>query len=220
MSEAQEAANDRSIAMEIARALGRRIVSGDLAPGEWLRQDHIATEFRASHVPVREAFRRLQAQQLVVIEPRRGVRVAALNPVDVIEVAEMRASLEALALRHAMARITERALAAIEAALNDAPHSPIGLAALEEGNRRFHAALVAPCEMSRLKAAIADLHQASARHLFATWRDLDWQARSDNEHRAILAAVKARQVAQACTLLSNHILDAGKALAAVWLRDG
>lgn len=211
----QAASNDRSIATEIARALTRRIVSGDLAPGEWLRQDHIAAEFRASHVPVREAFRRLQAQRLVVIEPRRGVRVASLDPVDVIEVAEMRASLEALALRHAMARITDRELAAIEMALTEASQPPNELAALEASNRRFHAALVAPCEMPRLRAAIDDLHQASARHLFAAWRDLDWQARSDNEHQAILAAVKARQIAHACTLLTHHILDAGKALAAV-----
>src|SRR5438270_404379 len=65
--------DDRSIATEIARDLGRRIVTGVIAPGEWLRQDHVAEEFRASHVPVREAFRRLEAQGLVQSEPRRGI---------------------------------------------------------------------------------------------------------------------------------------------------
>jgi DNA-binding GntR family transcriptional regulator len=220
MSDVQVAANDRSIATEIADVLAGRIICGELPPGTWLRQDHLAIEFGASHVPVREAFRRLHAQHLVIIEPRRGVRVAPLDPVAVIEVAEMRASLEALALRHAMARITEREIGLIEAALNDAPRSSDGLAALEQGNRRFHAALIAPCAMPRLKATIADLHQASARHLFAAWRDLDWQGRSDDEHHAVLAAVRARRVAQACKLLTRHILAAGKALAAVSLRDG
>ena len=69
--------------------------------------------------------------------------------------------------------------------------------------------------MPRLNAAIADLHRASARHLFATWQSLDWQPRSDDEHRAILVAIEAGQRERACDLLSAHVLEAGHALAAI-----
>ena len=62
-------------AAQIARALADRIISGTLEPGARLRQDHVAEEFGASHVPVREAFRLLEAQGLAKNEPRRGVRV-------------------------------------------------------------------------------------------------------------------------------------------------
>src|ERR1700722_16343209 len=124
MSEVQEAANERSIATEIARALARRIVSGDLAPGEWLRQDHVAAEFRASHVPVREAFRRLEARGLLVSEPRRGVKVAPIDPATVREVTQMRAALEVLALHHAAPKLTEADLAAALLALNEAEAGP------------------------------------------------------------------------------------------------
>src|SRR5438045_9743445 len=86
--------NDRSITGQIARALAHRIVTGVLAPGAPIRQDRVAEEFRASHVPVREAFRKLEAQGLVVSEPRRGVRVAPLNPAIVMEVTEVRAAPE------------------------------------------------------------------------------------------------------------------------------
>jgi len=72
--------NDRSITGQIARALAQRIVAGVLLPGAPIRQDRVAEEFRASHVPVREAFRKLEAQGLVVSEPRRGVRVAPIDP--------------------------------------------------------------------------------------------------------------------------------------------
>src|ERR1700744_409444 len=89
--------DDRSIAAQISRVLAARIVAGEIAPGLALRQDHIATEFRASHVPVREAFRRLEAQGLIVSEPRRGVRVAPLDAAIVLEVTKMRAALEELA---------------------------------------------------------------------------------------------------------------------------
>lgn len=68
-------AKDETIAARISRMLADRIIAGTMEAGAKLRQDHIVEEFGASHVPVREAFRRLEAQGLVVSEPRRGVRV-------------------------------------------------------------------------------------------------------------------------------------------------
>ena len=92
---------DDTIAVRISKVLADRIISGAIEPGARLRQDHIAEEFQTSHVPVREAFRRLEAQGLAVGEPRRGVRVASFDLGEVKEVAEMRAALEVLALRQA-----------------------------------------------------------------------------------------------------------------------
>ncbi len=198
----------------IARDLAARIVSGALAPGAPLRQDHIAIAFKASHVPVREAFRRLEAQGLAVATPRRGVRVAPLNPADVIEISEMRAALEALALRHALLKMDAADFAAARAALEQEANAGCDLTALEAANRRFHTALLAPCAMPRLLAAIAGLHAVAARHLFAAWRDLDWETRSAGEHRALLACVEEGDGEVAARLLSAHILDAGRALAA------
>jgi len=214
MATDQEATDDdRSLAGQIARTLAAQIVSGALRPGERLMQDQVAQTFRASHVPVREAFRRLDAQGLVVTEPRRGVRVARLDPADVIEVAEMRATLEALALRHAMPRLGPADIAQARSALESCA-GQADVTQWDVANRRFHEALVWPCGMPRLIAGIADLHRASARHLFATWQTLDWQPRSDAEHRAILAAAEAGQVDTGCALLARHVLEAGHALAA------
>jgi DNA-binding GntR family transcriptional regulator len=209
--------NDRSITAQIARALAHRIVTGVLAPGVPIRQDHLAEEFRASHVPVREAFRKLEAQGLVVGEPRRGVRVAPLNPASVIEVTEIRAALEVLALRHAFPKITEADLSAAGAAQSEGEVSS-DISVWEAANRRFHRALVVPCAMPRLMANIDDLHLVSARFLFATWQELEWQSRSDDEHRVILARVRARNVEGAATALENHILAAGRALCARLVR--
>jgi DNA-binding GntR family transcriptional regulator len=205
--------NDHSITGRIARALAHRIVTGVLAPDGPIRQDHVAEEFRASHVPVREAFRKLEAQGLVVSEPRRGVRVAPLNPASVMEVTEIRAALEVLALRHAVPNLTEADLSAAGAAQSDGEASA-DISVWEAANRRFHRALVAPCAMPRLMASIDDLHQVSARFLFATWQELEWQPRSDDEHRVILARSRARNVEGAAAALENHILAAGRALCA------
>lgn len=213
-----EPENDRSIAAEIARALAERIVSGVLAGGVPLRQEHVAAEFRASHVPVREAFRRLEAQGLVVSEPRRGVRVAPLDAATIREVTEMRAALETLALRHALPHIAMEDVAEAEAALRQARASA-DIAVWEATNRRFHRALTRPCRMPRLLAAIDDLHRASARFLFVTWKDLGWQPQSEAEHQGILDSVAQRNEAEAERLLGAHIRAAGHSLAAA-LDDG
>jgi DNA-binding GntR family transcriptional regulator len=59
----------------IAEVLRTRIIRGEIAGGAALRQDHVAQEFQSSHVPVREAFRQLEAG-IGAHLPRRGVRVS------------------------------------------------------------------------------------------------------------------------------------------------
>ena len=208
---AQVAGTDNSVAGRIATALSERIVSGALAPGARLMQDHIAEEFQASHVPVREAFRKLEAQGLIVSKPRCGVRVSELDPAVVLEVTEMRAALEALALRLALPNLTERDLDVAREALVEGEASD-QILIWEAANRRFHRALTAPCGMPRLMASIDDLHRSDARFLFATWKDLDWQPRSDSEHWAILDAMRIGDAETACRLLQDHVREAGQAL--------
>lgn len=204
---------DQSLAVRITRALADRITRGVLAPGERLRQDHVAAEFEASHVPVREAFRTLEAQGLVVNKPRCGVSVSLLDPRVVLEVTEMRATLESLALQHAMPVLSAADVDDARDALIEGEGSK-QIADWESANRRFHLAITAPCAMPRLMASIADLHRSDARFLFATWKELHWQPRSDTEHWAILNAIKHNDRGGARALLEAHIREAGKALVA------
>ncbi|MBP1870535.1 DNA-binding GntR family transcriptional regulator [Ensifer adhaerens] len=199
---------DDTIASRISRALAERIISGALTPGERLRQDHIAEEFGASHVPVREAFRLLEAQGLAVSEPRRGFRVAAFDLKEVREVAEMRAVLEVLALRHAIPHLTAAILERAEAATVAADTSR-DVRSWEAANRAFHRLLLTPCGMPRLLASIDDLHAASARFLFSAWRS-SWEARTDHDHRAILAALREGRGDEAAKILERHVGWIGK----------
>lgn len=202
---------DQSVAARIAQALTDQIISGELAPGSRLMQDHLAQEFAASHVPVREAFRKLEAQNLVVSKPRCGVRVSELDPAMVREITEMRAALEGLALHQALPHLGAADLEAAQQALTEGEASD-RIAEWEAANRRFHLAITAPCGMPRLMAAIHDLHRSDARFLFATWKQLNWQPRSDTEHWAILDAIKHGDGERARDLLEAHIREAGRAL--------
>jgi DNA-binding GntR family transcriptional regulator len=191
-------------AARIAEAIGERIISGAMQPDAPLRQDHVAREFNSSHVPVREAFRRLEAQHLVVSVPRRGVRVAPLDANSVREIAEMRAALEVVALRNAAPRLTPAHLAKIELALIEADKAET-LAEFEAANRAFHHTLVATCGMPRLLASLDGLQLANSRLVFSMARRAPWRPRSNQDHRLILAALRARNVDQACSLLARHI---------------
>lgn len=201
-------AKSEPIATRIARALAERIISGRIDAGERLRQDHIAEEFGASHVPVREAFRQLEAQGLVESEPRRGVRVTRLGPDEAQEIAEMRAVLEALALRHAAPHLTKAILDEAEEATKAGDRAP-DVETWERENRRFHRLILTPCGMPRLLRSIDELHIASARFLFRGWH-AEWESPTDRDHRAILVALRAGDVDGAAQRLSRHIRWSGK----------
>lgn len=196
--------DNTTTAGRIAQIIGERIISGALQPDAPLRQDHIAREFSSSHVPVREAFRRLEAQHLVVAVPRRGVRVAPLDTNSVKEIAEMRAALEVVALRNAAPKLTSPHLARIELALIEADNAET-IQEFEATNRGFHHALVAPCAMPRLLASLDELQLANSRLVFAMARSAGWRPRSNQDHRLILQALRMRNVDQACSLLARHI---------------
>ncbi|OAF05793.1 transcriptional regulator [Bradyrhizobium centrolobii] len=188
----------------IAESIGERIISGALPPDSPLRQDHVAREFHSSHVPVREAFRRLEAQHLVVAVPRRGVRVAPLDTKSVKEIAEMRAALEVVALRNAAPKFTSAHLARIELTLIEGDNAET-IQDFELANRAFHHALVAPCAMPRLLASLDGLQLANSRLVFAMARNAGWRPRPNQDHRLILQALRARNIEQACSLLARHI---------------
>src|SRR5438270_237254 len=107
------------------------------------------------------------------------------------------------------------------------PAQPLPAQPLDENDRsitgqiaralaqRIVAGLLPPGALPRLIATIDDLHQVGARFLFATWKELEWQPRSDDEHRAIMSAVRKRNARGAIAALSEHILAAGRALAAM-----
>ncbi|SFT68430.1 GntR family transcriptional regulator [Sedimentitalea nanhaiensis] len=201
-------APEQTQSARIARALAERIISGEIPPGARLRQDRIAIEYGASHVPVREAFRELQTQGLAESEPRRGFRVTEFDVAELREVAEMRSSLESLALRHAAPNMTRAILQEAEEVTRHGD-SASNVRDWEAANRHFHRVILAPCRMPRLLRTIDDLQAASARFLFAAWRR-DWEARTDHDHRAILEALRKGQTDLACATLTRHVGWIGK----------
>jgi DNA-binding GntR family transcriptional regulator len=200
--------------LAIADRLRAAILAGRLAAGMRVNQDRIAATHGVSHIPVREALRRLEAEGLVTFEPRRGFFVARLDAEDALELGEMRAALEALAIRLAVPRLMEADLETAKSAIEAADRSR-DLAAWSACNWRFHRALYAPCGRPRLMASIETLWQGAARYLRLVWQGADWQGRSQAEHRAILRACRRGDTKMAAALVAQHVSAATAALVAM-----
>ena len=197
-------------AARLAAALRERIVRGVLEPGARLRQERLAAAFETSRMPVREALRMLADEGLVELAPNRGAVVARLDPAAVIEIAEMRAAAETLALRVALPEMSDRVLDGAAAIQAEAERAGLdGFGAL---NGRFHLALYAPAPRPRLLAHIVELGRLADRYLVSAAVRLDYVERSHEEHRRLLEACRRRDADAASAILARHILDAGRAL--------
>ncbi len=105
------------IATEIARVLSERIVFLELAPGTRILEEEVSAGFGVSRSPIREAFRMLEADGLVVRAARRGVSVTPMNKRDLNEVYACRVGLEGLAAAEAARNIDAAGVAQVEACL-------------------------------------------------------------------------------------------------------
>jgi GntR family transcriptional regulator, rspAB operon transcriptional repressor len=88
----------------LAEALESAVIFGELLPGSRVIEEEVAAQYKVSRSPVREAFRRLETDGLLVREDRKGVRVTDVSRRDLDEVYLCRLELESLAAREATTR--------------------------------------------------------------------------------------------------------------------
>ncbi|MFN0163103.1 MAG: GntR family transcriptional regulator [Burkholderiales bacterium] len=103
------------LASELARFLQSEIVFCEIAPGARLTEEDISARYGLSRSPVREAFRLLAADGLVVLSARRGIRVTPVGRRDLAEVQGCRIELEGLAAYQAAMHAGAADLAELQA---------------------------------------------------------------------------------------------------------
>lgn len=106
------------IATEMARILADRIVFLELAPGARIHEEEVGANFGVSRSPVREVFRMLEADGLVVRTARKGVSVTPMSRRDLDEVYACRVGLEGVAAAAAARHLDKRARKTIEGPLS------------------------------------------------------------------------------------------------------
>ena len=105
------------LGIQIAESLKKAILEGEYRGGEQLAEQELQQRFGVSRSPLREAFRELEKLGLVEIIPRRGSFVKRITKKDIEDNFPVRAALEGLAAKMAVANLTGTVLAQMDAAL-------------------------------------------------------------------------------------------------------
>ena len=191
----------------IAAALRADILSGETKPGTLLRQEDLAARFSMSRIPVRDALRLLEAEGLVTIATNRGAQVVQFSKDEVAEIYHLRILLECDCLGAAMARMTDADLDRIER-IRQRAEIDAATPEWNDGDWAFHEALYRPSlharqiEMIRSLRTTSDLYAAA--HQALPKERKRWLA----DHRAIVAACRARRSADAVAALRSHLTAA------------
>jgi DNA-binding GntR family transcriptional regulator len=183
------------------------ILTGELRPGDLLREQDLAGRLGVSKTPVREALRQLEREGLAASAPHRGVVVVGLSLREVREIYEMRSALEPLAAFLAAGRVTEAGAARLREDLE----RMVGAAevknheALRLLNVRFHATLYDLCGNARLRSTLVDLQD-----YVETTRTVEWSVpggfeKNHEQHVAIGEAVLRRRPEEAEVQMREHI---------------
>jgi len=190
-----------------AERLRTLIIEGTLQPGARLNERELSEQLGVSRTPLREAFRMLAADGLLVQLPNRGAQVVALSREDVRHAFEVMASLEGLAGELAAQHVTENDLTELRTLQSD----------MEEAHRRHDLP-----SYYRINRAIHDRINAIAANpvLAQTYRTLNarlhalrfrsnlnrgkWD-QAVAEHRSMITALAARDGAALRELLVRHL---------------
>lgn len=199
---------------EVAERLRQRIFAHELTPGTWIDEQKLAEQYGISRTPLREALKVLASEGLVELRPRRGCYVTEISRQDLDDIFPLMALLEgrcaADAVKSATADDIEE-LQGIHERLEAAARDD-RIDAFFDANQEFHKKIQELSGNRWLLSVIQDLRKVLK---LSRLHSLSLEGRlqqSLKEHRDIMAAIKARDTANAERLMHDHLLSGREAL--------
>lgn len=209
--------NFKSIRQIVYQHIREQILSGELAPGTRLVEAEIAAAFSVSRTPLREAFRELESEGLIIYTRHQGVQVAGLNRKDMQDIYEIRRVLEGLAARLAATLRTDDEIARLE----DGPAAEMERAYAEGRIRdiprihtEFNEILYRMAGNARLYEILHNYHEYTERSQLASMTQPGRTKSIIQEHRAILTAIRLRDPDSAQAAAEKHVENARMAFLA------
>lgn len=205
---------------EVFDVLHKRILAGEYAPGQWLRQEEISSQLGVSMTPVREALDLLVSSGLAERVPYRGVRILKPSGPEILDSYELRLLLECAATYAAALSISAQQLAGLHKLLDQGEwlvkleHLPQERAL----SRDLHSAIVAAAGNPLLhKIYLTVLNTFPDwmlyEHLFRHPELLEESMHSEHqEHRLIVEALGAHDPQMAVQRTLEHVINRGREL--------
>ena len=209
----------KALYIEVAELLRQRIfkrAAGDLEPGSWIDELKLAEEYGISRTPLREALKVLATEGLVTMKVRRGAYVTEVSEQDLTDVYHLLSLLESDAAGVVASTATDAQMTelgklheALEAAVPDAGKSVKNKQVVDTEqfftiNEQFHMRLLAIANNRWRDQMVADLRKVMKLNRHNSLLKAGRIAESLEEHRAIMSALYARDVAATVLAMKAH----------------
>ncbi|ASR36125.1 GntR family transcriptional regulator [Prauserella marina] len=194
----------------VVERLKEDLANGLIQPGETIKQTVLAKRYGVSPTPVREALRMLESDGAITYLPHRGASVREMAPDAAVDLYRMRASAEGTATEMAVERMTPSGLALIEeqhVALNKAREKGASSAKLSQLNRSLHFTIYA--QSSPLVVEYLELLWTRFTPSTTIWTG-EHSGDLNDDHEAIMDAIRKGDAKRAGALMSEHILRASR----------
>lgn len=202
-----------SLVDRVTDELRRAILVGDIKPGSAVSIVELCEQFDVSHIPVREALRRLESEGIVSLRPGRSALVASLSVEDLTDIYRLRRIIEGDLVVRAVENMTDERIAEAEEAMEDYIAIEREPAALAAAHHHFHATLLADVMGATDQRVLEILWHTADRYLHLLMGDLDRAPETQEhriaEHRHILDSARDRKAAETRDAWVAH-LDASE----------
>jgi DNA-binding GntR family transcriptional regulator len=196
-----------SLAHKAYTEIRRKILSAQISPKTRLKEDFWAKKLHVSRMAIRETLTRLLGEQLVTLGPKGGYFVSSLTSDDVTQIRELREILELGALRLASEKISKEQIGKLEKICKDFTSMVEQgyYAGACEADLKFHETLMECSGNSKLintyiNSHIPLFHQRLTK---SNNTENDYEL-TDKEHRAIVKALKEKNLDQAEKVMKAH----------------
>lgn len=218
-----------NFAGQVIDQLKHDILTGYFAPSEKLKMSRLKLRYNVGVSPLREALSQLIVEQLVVVENQRGFKVHPISQLELKDIYQTRAHIEALCISQAIKLGDDAWEANILAADHQLkksakllePQGPnqllseeqqsLNIQQWESRHQAFHHAACVGCDSVHLMQVRQSLYEKASRYrnLWLKQHMLNNQVFDANqkEHDALVSALLNRNEAQAIDIIKHHILE-------------
>ncbi|MYN13890.1 FCD domain-containing protein [Pusillimonas sp. TS35] len=195
------------ISETIRRSIEDDIRSGNLLPGDVIDETLIAKKLKVSRTPVREALLQLEAQGMLVSQPRQGMVVAKMDVQQLLAMWELLAELEGICVRLACERMSNEEVADLVRVHQESEKiaSEADADDWHVANEAFHEILYSGCRNPYLRQEILQLRARTGAYLRRAFGSLGRTRQSFEQHGDIVNAIQNRDSQRAYEMMMHHI---------------
>ncbi len=206
--------NKHNLAMAAYEQIKEAIIYAKFKPGESLSENALASVLGMSRTPVREALKELAREDLVEILPGRGAFVKDISIKELKDIYEMRAALECLAAKTAIANINDEEIAMMKKAwqsiLEGNNQEEVAWEQISNLDNMFHRMIIDKSDNAPLREVMGLVNQKILRYQLLSAQALGDVRDTVRQHLSIIELMEVRNTEKLVPALATHIEEAAR----------